>query len=237
MAGPQKENGYTPIANEIMEAVARLQINATQFRILVIVWRYTYGFSRKEHTLSEGFIASATGIHRKQIGRELVDLIKRNILTEIKAPSFSSTRVLAFNKHYDSWQGTKTLTVNENVDQTGIGLVDPPGIGLVDQDKQDLKQNIKIVHELFENLWKIYPEKKGKSSVTDKKKKELFKHGYDVMAKCIKRYEEYVQHKRKNGFPDLQYKNGSTFFNGGYVDYLDENYQEKTIQTTKRSHI
>ena len=149
MAGPQKENGYTPIANELMEAVAKLQINATQFRILMVVWRYTYGFSRKHHKLSETFISKATGIHKKQVGRELSDLIKRNILIEIEPPSFSSTRVLAFNKHYKRWQSTKKLTGNGIVDQTGSELVDSPGSESVDQDKQYLKQNLNNMSDAF----------------------------------------------------------------------------------------
>lgn len=157
MASPQKERGYTPIANEIMEAVAKLGINGTQFRILTVVWRYTYGFSRKEHRLSERFISNATGIHKKQVGRELAQLIRRKILLEVVPPSFSSPRVIAFNKDYESWQSTKTLTVNKSVDSAGIGLVDSAGIGLVDQDKQVLKQNLKqgdIVFSLDSNPFK-----------------------------------------------------------------------------------
>ena len=221
MPGPQKENGYTPIANELMEAVARLQINATQFRILVVVWRYTYGFSRKHHTLSENFIAKATSIHKKQIGRELSDLIKRNILTEIKPPSFSSTRVLAFNKHYECWQSTKTLTGNGNADSAGIESVDSPGIENVDQDKQDLKQNIKQAHALFETLWSQYPRKRGKGQVSENQKKKLHKIGAEHLGRCIKRF---IRDMEAEGRPNEKYMYGSTFFNSGYIDYLDENY-------------
>ena len=153
MANPQKENGYTPISNEIMDEVAKLQINATQFRILIVVWRYTYGFSRKEHTLSEGFISNATGIHKKRIGQELLDLIKRKVLTEEVAPSFASTRVISFNKNYQEWtnrdsqsinrQSMKTLTGSESIDQTVNENVDRTVNENVDQDKQYLKQILK----------------------------------------------------------------------------------------------
>lgn len=166
MPGPQKEHGYTPIANEIMEQVAKLSINATQFRILIVVWRYTYGFNRKEHTLSRNFIAEATGIHKIRVGQELEDLFKRNILIEIEPPSFSAGRVISFNKYYDEWDkargsGTKTLPGNENVTWEqkgevaetlpGSGNVTRPGSenatwrgsGNVTQDKQNIKTNIK----------------------------------------------------------------------------------------------
>ena len=50
------------------------------------------------------------------------------------------------------------------------------------------------------------------------------------MKRCISRYIDYVEEQKKNGFKDLKYQNGSTFFNSGYIDYLDKNYQEKEVK-------
>lgn len=72
---------------------------------------------------------------------------------------------------------------------------------------------------LFESLWKLYPVKKGKGQISDTKKMKLLKIGYDEMARAIERYKQYVE-----SIDYLQYQNGSTFFNSGYVDYLDANY-------------
>ena len=55
MANPQLENGYTRIANEILEAMAKVKLSPTQYRVLFVVWRYTYGFSRKSADLSLTF--------------------------------------------------------------------------------------------------------------------------------------------------------------------------------------
>lgn len=243
MANPQKENGYTPISNEIMDEVAKLQINATQFRILIVVWRYTYGFSRKQHALSEGFISNATGIHKKRIGQELLDLIKRNVLTEEVAPSFASTRVISFNKNYQEWtnrdsqsidrQSMKTLTGNERVDQTVNENVDRTVNENVDQDKQNIKQNIKQISivDFFEKAWKLYPRKEGKGSVSKTQKKKLYDLG-DEFIRCI---ERYVQ--KRTGEDSKYTQMGSTFFNSGYVDYLDKNYNQKTEPIVKRDPI
>ena len=222
MSGPQKENGYTPIANEIMEAVAKLKINATQFRILIVVWRYTYGFSRKEHYLSESFISKATGIHKKQIGRELALLIERNILIEVKPPSFSSTRVLKFNKHYKRWQSTKTLTGSETVAQTGSELVDSPGSELVDQDKQNLKQKTKesVSAENILNYWnskKLFITHELRTEMLKQIEKGIKKYSEEKVIEAIDNYGEvlssnfYYSHKwrlddfirQKNGVPDF----------------------------------
>lgn len=73
--------------------------------------------------------------------------------------------------------------------------------------------------ELFDQLWKLYPNKKGKGQVSDAKKKKLFEIGFDEMSRAIKRYLEDL---KKDAWRKPQ--NGSTFFNSGYVDYLDANY-------------
>lgn len=72
---------------------------------------------------------------------------------------------------------------------------------------------------LFERLWKLYPNKKGKGKVSDSKKLELLKVGFDEMERAIQRYLTELD---KDDWRKEQ--NGSTFFNSGYIDYLDANY-------------
>lgn len=75
----------------------------------------------------------------------------------------------------------------------------------------------------FESIWQLYPNKKGKASVSNTQKAKLCTIGIDKITKCIDRYKEAK--------PEWQaWKNGSTFFNSGYVDYLDENYTEEKAQ-------
>lgn len=95
--------------------------------------------------------------------------------------------------------------------------------------------NTKEYSSHFEELWKMYPAKKGKGRISDSKKKELFKLG-DELKRCITRYTDEVEKKRLNGFKELQYQNGSTFFNSGYIDYLDENYKEMGADGEYRGH-
>lgn len=81
---------------------------------------------------------------------------------------------------------------------------------------------------LFERLWKMYPVKKGKGKVSDATKMRLLKIGYDEMERAINRYIAYV-----DSIDYLHYQNGSTFFNSGYVDYLDANYTPGKAQKPK----
>ena len=76
------------------------------------------------------------------------------------------------------------------------------------------------VDAFFESVWELYPIKKGKGQVSDTKRKVLFKIGYDNLERAINRY--LTELKKDASWRKPQ--NGSTFFNSGYVDYLDENF-------------
>ncbi len=81
------------------------------------------------------------------------------------------------------------------------------------------------IDTVFESLWSYYPLKRGKASVNKKAKKNAFDIGEDHFRRAIDRYKDSVKFEREHGFKELKYQNGSTFFNSGYLDYLDENYE------------
>lgn len=87
--------------------------------------------------------------------------------------------------------------------------------------KHSAKQPSKAeVDAFFESVWELYPVKKGKGQVSDTKRKELYKIGLDNLKRAIDRYLKELQKDASWRKP----QNGSTFFNSGYVDYLDENF-------------
>ncbi len=100
-----------------------------------------------------------------------------------------------------------------------------PATNKNDKNEKNVKKNINDDLEVFfESIWKLYPVKKGKGSVSKSQKKVLYDIGYEQVKKCIDRYINELQSQNK----DIQYwKHGSTFFNSGYVDYLDCNVEEK----------
>ena len=84
---------------------------------------------------------------------------------------------------------------------------------------------------MFERLWKLYPNKKGKGHVSDTQKKRLLAIGETTLVKAVERYSLELQ-------KDADWRkaqNGSTFFNSGYVDYLDENYVPGRTETPKKN--
>ena len=84
---------------------------------------------------------------------------------------------------------------------------------------------------LFERLWKLYPCKRGKAQVSKANKMHLLDIGFDELQRAIDRYKADLDNETWR-IP----QNGSTFFNSGYVDYLDANYDPgKKAKNTKKN--
>lgn len=104
MTSPQTENGFTRIANEILEAVQMYKFTLNELKIVMCVWRYTYGFQRKSHQLSLTFLMNHTGLGRTRINDSLKRLIELNVIEKLEQGRANSTNSYAFNKRYDSWK-------------------------------------------------------------------------------------------------------------------------------------
>ncbi|WP_342578396.1 replication protein [Psychrobacillus sp. FSL K6-2843] len=103
MANPQLKNGHTRIANEIFEQMMKTNLNGTQFRLVMAIWRYTYGFQRKTNEMSVNFLAKTINAGRTQVIRELTALIDRKIINVIEIGS-KGARIMSFNKDYKEWE-------------------------------------------------------------------------------------------------------------------------------------
>jgi phage replication O-like protein O len=96
MANPQKENGYIPIAKEIMQAMQKTHWTEYEIRVIFCIFEKTYGWHKKEDWISLSQLAKMTGILSHHIARTITKLKKRNILLKNK-------NKLKFNKDYDQW--------------------------------------------------------------------------------------------------------------------------------------
>lgn len=91
------------------------------------------------------------------------------------------------------------------------------------KEKKSKVKNKKEIEDFFESVWKLYPNKKGKGQVSLKNKKALYQLGYETIKLTIERYE--TEYKKDSDWRKMLH--GSTFFNSGYIDYLDGNYEPR----------
>ncbi len=109
MANPQKENGFTPIANEIMEALYKTKLSGHELRLIMLVLRKTYGFHKKEDSISLSKMEQETGIHHIRCSQVITCLQLANILT-VSENINGIGKKYRFNKDFDKWD-----TVSENI--------------------------------------------------------------------------------------------------------------------------
>jgi phage replication O-like protein O len=158
---PQKENGYTPIANELMEALARTKLNTQESRILFAILRKTYGWNKSNDWISNSQLEQITGIHRSHCANTVTRLITRKIVTRLG-------NKIKLNKIYNSWLGMLPKRVMlpkqvTSVTQTGNWVL-PKQVHTKDTNTKDTKQKREGASQNFLLFFKAYPNKDNKQT-------------------------------------------------------------------------
>ena len=97
-------------------------------------------------------------------------------------------------------------------------------------NKNDKNEKNKTHVENFEKLWALYLRKEGKGKISASQKQKIARIPYDEMVRAIERYSAKIA---ANNTETKYIQMGSTFFNSGYQDYLDENYSNENIPRYK----
>jgi phage replication O-like protein O len=101
MANPQVEEGYTRIANEIMDALCRCHPGGSEGQVLWAIIRKTYGWNKQADKISISQLCDMTDLARRTVIYALQNLEAKNMIT-IKRRE-NETNIIAFNKDYDKW--------------------------------------------------------------------------------------------------------------------------------------
>ena len=187
----------------------------------------------------------ARGLIKKFVSDEIIKLKKRGTSSSKKS-IYAYLSVLEQSGNEGIVKGivktrsghSKTLKNRHLRDTEGHSKDIVNGTVRDNSKKELIKKNYKkdIHSASSEALWRLYPHKKGKASAMNKIPKLIERYGFNQMEACIKRYIKYVEHTRKTEY-NLSYQMGSTFFNGTYADYLDENYEELVINDKPREEL
>lgn len=105
MANPQKENGYTPIANELTDRLCGIDIPGSHFRVLLVILRKTYGYSKKTDKISLSQFRELTGLSNRTVIRCIQDLEAKKMIHVVRLLSdgLKAPNEYRFEKDYDNW--------------------------------------------------------------------------------------------------------------------------------------
>jgi len=111
MADVQIEDGYTKIANELLEALLKINLSNYEFRVFMAILRKTYGYHKKGDWLSLSQLSKLTGIQTPNICRTVKKLMAKNMLIK-------NGKITGIQKDYDHWNIIHTDSIQ--IDNTII---------------------------------------------------------------------------------------------------------------------
>src|SRR3989338_8684402 len=132
MGSPQKEHGFTPIANEILENLALLKIRLSHYewKGLMFIFRKTYGYHQKETVITNQEFIKGLNIHKCHIKRTLQLLIDRNIIKKVTPLGNSKNNKYSFQKLVDEYKKLPNGVTNKKL---------PPLVTPYSKDTKDRK--------------------------------------------------------------------------------------------------
>lgn len=172
MASPQVENGHTDIANEIVEKLAHYRLSGEEWQCLLVVWRKTYGWKKKDDEISLSTFESMTGIKRANVVRTLKKLVSKKILGSSDIDTRHAKRYW-FNKDFEQWGPVikkDTTSINNDTPPVSILITRPVSKKIPSKETSSKetstkeKPPISPTGELFDRFWKSYPRKVGKGA-------------------------------------------------------------------------
>lgn len=175
MASPQKENGYTAIANEIIEALARTRIPGEARQVLDVVIRLTYGWNRKYRRITYPEFTRRTNLNKGNVRRSLIKLTRHCLIERCE-------QGYCFQKDYEKWRpfprkgvvnkdypvvkGDYPRVVNTDYQSESIMTTGTPGKPFngngsrdpKDSIKDSLKKSLSLEREVLEKkIRKLFP--------------------------------------------------------------------------------
>ena len=165
MADPQIENGYTRIANELLEAVCRLNFSGGEMRILLYIIRRTYGFNRSFAEMPLQEIAAAVGMKKVNVSRTLKKLRELNLI-DLHPNRGTIPQTISIVKNYEKWavESCASLPLSKL-----ITVINPDNSTVINSDNPTVinPDNSTVINS--DN----YTYKEIKESIKERGKKEL----------------------------------------------------------------
>lgn len=148
MANPQKENGFTPIANELLEKLAAVHLTPNEISVLFCVLRKTYGFRKKFDRIAASQIQQMTGLGCDVIYRSISSLKHKGLISK-------EGKRIAFQKDWEQWS-IRNMTI---LPYSEANAPDNKNMAILQQKYDDIAiKNMTILPYTKENQNKILKE-------------------------------------------------------------------------------
>lgn len=180
---PQLENGYTRLANELLDALIGAGLTARQWAVVMAIVRKTYGFNKTSDEIGLSQLVAMTGLDKGNLSKTVRELESSKVILRSEGTHGHS---LGINKKYKQWglsnqqpqlSKQQQLSIqqprgcqndNETVVKTttqGLSKQQPQNTSLKNKGKTTSKDSLsRSLRERFDVFWAVYPKKKSKDA-------------------------------------------------------------------------
>jgi phage replication O-like protein O len=184
----QLEDGYSRLANELLDAVMAAGLSETEMCVVLAVWRKTYGYSKKMDWISNEQLEQMIGKHLTHCSTAKNLLINKNVFIQEGRRVGMNTNISEWKTKNNGFCKTlskpakktlaevangplqKLLTTKDNIQKKKETTPKSPEGSLLEQGKAKPKKpassKFTFDHERFQNTWNCKAKKHGLPKMT-----------------------------------------------------------------------
>lgn len=156
MANPQLEDGYTRIANEILDALIALRLPGQEWQIVLAIIRKTYGYGKKEDVISFRQLSAMTGIPRRKVISLFKSLVSKRALGSAQNGT-RAPRTIWFNKDFSQWQPSAKKDTGAQIGTIPSAQIGPKSSAQIGTHKRkkekEKKESVPLPEFIPSQLW------------------------------------------------------------------------------------
>lgn len=129
MVDVQLENGFTRIANELLEAISGADFTSRQVRVMLALIRLTYGYGKTSDRIASSQIGKMTSIEPRNV-RKTLDELERLSAIKRSPKTAGRSRSIRVVKDFEKWQTRVRLNPGQAQPGSWVTRVRAnPGVG------------------------------------------------------------------------------------------------------------
>lgn len=137
------DDGYTRIANELLESLSCCNLTVRQLRVMLAIIRKTYGFGKKVDRISDSQLADVSGLSRQNVNKAKKELISMNYL-------ILDGNKIGVNKEVSAWKNQSRDSVS-NLKTKNVSNLETDEVSRLETHKRNTLKKKEITNISSEN--------------------------------------------------------------------------------------
>ncbi|WP_318559563.1 replication protein [Providencia stuartii] len=137
------DDGYTRIANELLESLSCCNLTVRQLRVMLAIIRKTYGFGKKVDRISDSQLADVSGLSRQNVNKAKKELISMNYI-------ILEGNKIGVNKEVSAWKSQSRDTVS-NLKTKNVSNLETNEVSRLETHKRNTLKKKEITNISSEN--------------------------------------------------------------------------------------